>query len=343
MKKFYFSFLITILVFSVASAQQTLPNGLTPKEREQLPAYLRSFKETTKVIPTPPPTPVRTMAEWEEVQALCITWTGFPEILTEITRAAVNECKVYIVTDNQNQVTTALNNADVPLDSVVFVNHNYNSIWIRDYGPWTTYANDVDSLNIIDWIYNRPRPLDNVIPSAIANQMGLPIYEAINPPYDWVHTGGNHLRDGMGTAFSSELVLTENPDKTEAEIDQIAHDFLGVTNYVKFPILPYDAIHHLDMHMRVIDEETIIIGEYPEGVADGPQIEANIQYIKSQLTTAFGNPYEIIRMPMPPDQFDRYPDDNGYYRTYTNSLFINKTIIVPIYEEQYDTTALAIV
>lgn len=306
-----------------------------------MPRYIQSFQQTSKdLVPTPPPSPVRTMAEWEEVQALCITWTGFPGILTEITRAAVNECKVFIVTTNANQVSTALTNADVPLDSVVFVNHNYNSVWIRDYGPWTAYTNEVDTLTIIDWIYNRPRPQDNIIPSAIAAQMDLPFYEAITPPYDWVHTGGNHLRDGMGTAFSSELVLMENPDKTEAEIDQIASDFLGVNQYVKLPVLPYDAIHHLDMHMRIIDEETIIFGEYPEGIADGPQIEANIQYIKSQLSTPFGNPYEILRIPMPPDQYGRYPDNNGYYRTYTNSLFINKTVIVPIYEEQYDSTAL---
>lgn len=340
MKKRYYTFLLFFLTFFTATAQQVLPHYPTAKEQAQLPGYLQSFRESEKVVPTPPPVPVRTMAEWEEVQALCITWTGFPEILTEITRAAVNECKVFIVTTNPGQVSNLLNNADVPLDSVEFVEHNFNSIWIRDYGPWTTYTNDVDSLTIIDWIYNRPRPLDNVIPAAIASQMNLPIYEAITPPYDWVHTGGNHLRDGMGTAFSSELVLMENPDKTEAEIDQIAYEYLGVNEYVKLPVLPYDAIHHLDMHMRIIDEETIIFGEYPEGVADGPQIEANIQYIKSNLTTPFGNPYQILRMPMPPDQYGRYPDDDGFYRTYTNSLFINKTVIVPIYEEQYDTTSL---
>ena len=45
---------------------------------------------------------------------------------------------------------------------------------------------------------------------------------------------------------------------------------------------------------------------------------------------------------MPPDQFGRYPHEGGYYRTYTNALFVNKTILVPVYEAQYDTTALRI-
>lgn len=77
-------------------------------------------------------------------------------------------------------------------------------------------------------------------------------------------------------------------------------------------------------------------------MADGPYIEENLNYVLSNFNSVFGTPYEVVRIPMPPDQFDRYPDVNGYYRTFTNSLFINKLVLVPIYEEQYDTTALRI-
>ncbi|MCI5082258.1 MAG: agmatine deiminase family protein [Saprospiraceae bacterium] len=322
-------------------AQQPLPHFPTDDEQRISEAYFQQVRES-RVVPTPPPFPVRTMAEWEEVQAVMITWTGFPEILTEIARAAVEECTVLIVTTDPTGTASQLEAAGVALDNIEFIQEGFNSIWIRDYGPWTVYGNDVDSLVLVDWIYNRPRPLDDEIPLAAANHLDLEIYEAVAPPDDWVHTGGNHLRDGLGTAFSSDLVLDENPGKTEAEIDAIAQEYLGVERYIKLPKLPFDGIHHLDMHMRIIDEETIIVGQYPEGVADGPQIEANIEYIKTNFQTAFGNEYEFVRIPMPPDQFGRYPDDNGFYRTFTNALFINETIIVPIYEEQYDTTALRI-
>ena len=146
----------------------------------------------------------------------------------------------------------------------------------------------------------------------------------------------------MGTVFSSALVLEENPEKTEAQIDSIANVFLGANNYIKFPTLPFDGIHHLDMHMCVIDEETIIFGEYPEGISDGPQIEANIQYLVDSFQTAFGHAFNVVRIPMPPDASGRYPNQGGNYRTYTNSIFLNKTILVPTYQERYDTTALRI-
>ena len=159
---------------------------------------------------------------------------------------------------------------------------------------------------------------------------------------DWIHTGGNHLPDGLGTLFSSNLVLNENPGKSEAQIDSIADVFLGVKQYIKFPTLPFDGIHHLDMHMRVIDEETIFFGQYPEGIADGPQIEANIKYLQEGFSSSLGHAYNILRLPMPPDGNGRYPNQGGSYRTYTNSIFLNKTILVPTYEEKYDTTALRI-
>jgi agmatine/peptidylarginine deiminase/PKD repeat protein len=293
---------------------------------------------------TPPPAPVRLMAEWEEVQALLVSWDySHSELLREIVRHGARECQVYIFAEQPDSVEALLAQGEVPMDNIEILSPPYNSIWIRDYGPWTIYHNDVDSLMIADWKYNRFfRPDDDKIPAYIAEHLGLPVYEAAEEPYRWVHTGGNNLQDGMGTIFASDLVLRENPDKTEAEIDELAQLFLGAERFIKFPELPYDGISHIDMHMRFIDEETVFFGEYPEGVADGPQIEANIEYLREEFLTPFGNTYNILRLPMPPDANGLYPDNGGDYRTYTNSLFINETVLVPTYEERYDTTALRI-
>src|SRR5690348_6032002 len=45
---------------------------------------------------------------------------------------------------------------------------------------------------------------------------------------------------------------------------------------------------------------------------------------------------------MPPDAGGDYPNTGGDYRTYTNAVFVNKTIILPTYTQQYDTTAVRI-
>ena len=114
--------------------------------------------------------------------------------------------------------------------------------------------------------------------------------------------------------------------------------FFGIEDYRILSRLDFDTIHHLDMHMRILDEETIAIGEYPEGVADGPVIEQNLAWIRNHYRTPYGRPYRILRLPMPA-QAGLYPPMADYL-TYTNSVFINKTILVPIYEVPEDEEAL---
>lgn len=297
------------------------------------------------IIATLPPVEVRTMAEWEEVGALIISWkTEQESLLAEIVRHAVKECQVYILTGDPLSVNHDLVIAGISQEDRVkisFITESTNSIWMRDYGPWTVYHNDIGTMAFSDFLYNRPwRTDDDIVPYQVASELGIPIYNADEDPFEWVHTGGNFLRDGMGTAYSSDLTLRENSGKTGIEIKDYAKRFFGINDYRFIHRLSYDTIHHLDMHIRTLDEETLAVGWYPEGIADGPQIEINLDYIRQHFRTPFGNPYHIIRQQMPPHG-GIYPPQ-GEYRTYTNGVFINKTFLVPTYEEAYDSIALQI-
>jgi hypothetical protein len=186
----------------------------------------------------------------------------------------------------------------------------------------------------------------------LADHLGLEIYSTTAEPYNLMNTGGNWMSDGFGTAFESELVLDENqggstwwtsyPNHTTEEIEGILEDFMGVHTFVKMPTLPYDGIHHIDMHMKLLDESTLMVSEYPEGVADGPQINANMDYVLSNYTTRWGTPFDIVRIPSPPQLGGGYPDNDGWYETYSNAVFVNKKILLPTYYEAYDTTAIRI-
>ena len=304
------------------------------------------FKRAT--ITTPPTESVRPMAEWEEIDAITITWERYAETLSEIVRHAQHECKVYINCETAEKVKEDLALHEVEYnENVIFLeNQLFNSVWIRDYGPNSAYLNDVDSLIFVDWVYNREeRAEDDILPENFAEQVNIPLFQTTEGEFFLTATGGNFMSDGIGNGFSSRLVVEENLDKSEVEIDDIMHDFLGIDNYVKFDKLRYDGIHHIDMHMKMLDEERFIFGEYPEGRGDHDIIEANIEYLLATQLNAFGEPYEIIRIPMPPNfDFSHPGDPSGerHFKTYTNALFINKTILVPIYQEIYDVEALEI-
>ena len=354
---------LSILIFCLISISfygqedYPFPNYMTEQE---LKMNANSGPVMTRGISNPPEFPVRTMAEWEEIQSLVITWAGgnsLYAILKNIARYAKEECEVIILSSNPNSTQNYLNgNAGGGpldnLDNISFINTTYNSIWVRDYGGNTCYKNDVEEPILVDWIYNRNRPLDDVTPADVAEFKNIDLYETTTPPYDLVATGGNFMADGMGTGFSSELIIDENdgtgdygityPVHTVEEIESILQEFMGIDEYITMTVLPFDGIHHIDMHMVLINEETIMVGQYPQGVADGPQIEANMEYVISNYTTPWGTPYEIEWIVQPPDWGGQYPTgpfQGGDYRTYTNLVFVNKTVLVPSYEAQYDEQA----
>lgn len=338
--------LVTVSLFlSLSAISQDLPAGFGKGEQVLMDSYLQSLQQNShaKGFVTPPPfSKLRTMAEWEEIQSLVITWTTFPTILNEVVRYAQTETNVTIICSDSNVVKNSLISAGVPLTNLKYIIAPFNSIWHRDYGANTVYGNHVDSLLLVDWIYNRPRPKDDTIPAVLSTHFNIPLWETRQAPNDLIHTGGNFMSDGFGTAFSSKLTDTENPTKTAAQIDTIMKKFMGISRYVRMNTLPFDGIHHIDMHMKLLDEETLLIGKYPTGIADGPQIEANLLWVLSNFNSVFGTPYKVIRIPQPPDKNNLYPHQGGSYCTYANAVFVNKTVILPTYYTQYDTTAIRI-
>ena len=352
---------VAMLLMSTAIAQENqnaLPRYMTPEEEAQMRFYEHPSSEGRGLTIAPEYPELRTMAEWEEVQSLTIAWAYFFPILKQITKAAQEECEVIILSQDVNETEFYLlsNSGGVSgldnLDNVTILQADFNSIWMRDYAANTVYGNGVDDLILVDWIYNRPRPDDDVSPQVIANYLNIDLYCTTEDPTDLVNTGGNFMSDGFGSGFASRLILEENEPgneydvsaKSESEIDQIMTHWMGLERYIKMTELPNDLIHHIDMHMKLLDEERLMVSEYPEGVSDGPQIMANMEYLISNFNSVYGTPYEIIWIPAPPDNGE-WPllfQNNASYKTYTNAVFVNNTVLLPTYEEPFDSEAIEI-
>ncbi|GEM_PF-386134 len=329
MKYFITVFFLTV-ISTITLAQEILPKGLTEEEKKDYHEYLKHFEYGDKNT-QPPSTPPRTPAEFEEMDAVLLTWGGFSDELREIARHASQRVFVYIVADNPSAVQNFLTQGGVSMDNIFILTLDFNSIWVRDFGPQSVYLDGTDELALVDWVYNRPhRPEDNLIPYNFANVLDVPVFQMTSEPNKLTHTGGNLMFDGHGKAFSSELILAENASLTESQIDDIMYEYTGTETYIKMAELPYDNISHLDMHMKLIDEETLLVGEFPQGISDGPDIEENLAYLLNNYQTPYGRDYEVVRIPMVPSPTGNYPP-SAYYRTYTNSVFLNDLVLVPSY------------
>ena len=81
------------------------------------------------------------------------------------------------------------------------------------------------------------------------------------------------------------------------------------------------------MFVKIINDSTIIVGEYENQSAGYPGNYDLCNQVANQLTNETngdGRPFNVIRMPMP-------PYSNGITYTYVNSLIVNNKVLVPIY------------
>lgn len=285
----------------------------------------------------------RTMAEWEELDGILIAWDRLEDnrdIQVPLIEHASQEVKVYLVCNDSLNVEYHLNPQKANMKNIVLLYENYNSIWCRDYGPWTVYRNLADSLSFVDWIYEWN--FDDRIPAKLSLYFQIPSFEFSKDPYKLYFSGGNFMVDGHGTGFASRELLYSNITRNEGDIDAMFDTFMGVKRFIKLETLPDDPLNHIDMYMKLLDEETLLVGEFPEFVESSKIINRNIAYIQQNFGTCFGRPYKIVRIPMAPFATGSYFGTDGQFQSYTNSLIVNKTVIVPTYNHALDAVALDI-
>jgi agmatine/peptidylarginine deiminase len=278
--------------------------------------------ENTFQMLYPTRTPIRQPAEFEPMQSVLIRYPfGISyEIIAEM---AEDDEVITIVssTSEQTYIESQYQSQGINLDHCSFLIAPTDSYWTRDYGPWFIFNED-EGQGVIDFTYNRPRPNDNAIPSAYANDQGLPLY---NMPLE--HAGGNYMTDGQGISISTDLVWTENPGLTHSEIDGIVNDYLGIHTYHVVPDVNGQYIKHIDCWAKYLAPDKIMIRDVPQSHSQYNEIEAAVAYFESQ-TSSYDTPYEIVRIYTPNDQ------------PYTNSLILNDKVLIPITGSQWDDDAI---
>jgi hypothetical protein len=94
-----------------------------------------------------------------------------------------------------------------------------------------------------------------------------------------------------------------------------------------------------NMYMKILDFETILVSEIPDTLPDYNALEDFVSDI-SVIPNKFGGNYNIIRIANPPNSDGKYPTtQNEEVRSYTNSLIVNNTVIIPSFGLPYYDSA----
>lgn len=295
-----------------------LPIGLTSEEQQMLDRIGEAHRTTR-----PATGPIRNPGEFEPMTGVIVRYPfGNPtNLLAEYSQDTI---LWVIVEDSGDQAaaSSTLSSGGANMSNVDWIFAPTNSIWTRDYGPWFIIDGG-GAQGIVDHVYNRPRPLDDVIPAIIGGDWGIPVYGM-----DLEATGGNYMSDGRGTGMSTRLIIDENTGLSETEIDSIMNAYLGLERYEKLPYVQLGGIHHIDCWAKLLSPEKILVKEVAPSHSDYARIEANVAYLSS-LSNAYGRPYEIVRVYAPSDE------------PYTNSLIVNDKVFVPTYGTSWDDDAIA--
>jgi agmatine deiminase len=320
--------IMLLAVVLTASGEPLLPQWMTREESLMVDEIGRGHITTA-----PPGGWVETPAEFEKLRGIFVTWIYGSSSTNPIFRQIVEEageiCKVYIIvgsTSEQNSIIGYLQSYNVSLDSVDFYVWPRNSIWIRDYGPWFMRKHD-NAEGIVDFIYNRPRPLDDTIPWRIGQSWGIPVYGS---PLE--HAGGNFMVDGLGTGFASTLIQQENPWFTTTQIESLMLAYSGLDQFIILPRINIEYTGHIDLWTKILNDTLVMVGEYAPGHPNYSMLNDNADSI-SRCTNREGFPYMIVRIPMPWSTSSAPP-------SYLNSLFVNNKVLVPLYNLPEDDTAL---
>jgi len=310
----------TVLCVNPGLAQdmkKNLPIELTPEEET-----LTHLLGLHRTITDPPAGPVRAAVEWDEsIGVFCMyEVAGLMDELQE-------DNDVYIITENQNWWLSWLSSHGIPTTNFKFLIARTNTTLTRDYGPWFIWDGNHD-FGLVDIIYNRVRPYDDVIPEKISQEYGIPYYGV-----DLIHTGGNYYADGFGNAWSSRLVYHENPDKSEDEVNRLMLDYLGITRYITQEVDVKNSLQHFDTFGKILSPDSMIWGEFPELTDQKVYTEAALKYFQT-LQSAYGWPYKIHRMPL--------WDFSVSWTAYINALQTNKKIITNKYNTSHDAEVKAI-
>ena len=258
-------------------------------------------------------TPVnpRAIAEFEPMEGVLVRYPfGVPVSLIAEMSEDVMITTILANSSEEATVTSTYSSNGVNMVNTNFEYSPTDTYWIRDYGPWWI-EDGTDDVSISDYTYNRPRPDDNNIPGEMATFLSENLYLM-----GLEHSGGNYMTDGMGIAVSSDLVAEENSSLTQAQIDQIMEDYLGIQTYHVVDDPNGDYIKHVDCWAKFLDIDKILIREVPIGHSQYDEIEAVVDYFETQ-TSSYGTPYEIYRV------------DTSNDEPYINSLILNDKVLLP--------------
>ena len=199
-----------------------------------------------------------------------------------------------------------------------------SNIWARDWGPIT--GMDSDENNKTAYFFQYPResavPVINNREKILSNY----VYDGIHTDTAFQFEGGNLMVGQNGQCFTGVdgKGIVKFPDYYEKRRQILLATGCREVYFLKNP--EGERTGHIDVYVKIISENKVILADY-DRASSKAFMQENEELLK-QLN------YEVVRI--------RNPSTLTEMLTYVNSLIIGKNAFVPIYNHEYDDSALSV-
>ncbi|WP_283578873.1 agmatine deiminase [Limosilactobacillus ingluviei] len=315
--------------------------------------------------------PFRLVAEFAPQQESLLVWPQRPDnwrnggkpaqkIVTQIAEQIAQTQPVTVFV-NQDQYL----NARTRLSSKIrVVEMSSNDAFIRDYGPF--FVSNGHELRTVDFTFNAwgglidglyfPWHFDDQIARKIADYFRLPSHRVKT-----VLEGCAIHTDGCGTGIGTRDVLLaedRNPKMTEAVMNQLLHDELGIEKmiWLDHGYFLDETGGDVDNLLNFVAPHQIVLTWTDDQADPVYQVCRAAEKILRQATDAQGQPFEIHRLQIPQiltlttTEAATVEDINGSMprnigqrltATYVNYITTTKQIIMPLFDDPADELAQA--
>ena len=290
-------------------------------------------------------------ADFEQNEAVLIAYEREPleghqdkllaaqrDVLIEIIAACHTAVDITVLVsdeESQNTLNQAITEKRIDKTDVRIVGLDFNSLWIRDYGA-IQVRDGKGKLSWLDFDYYLPgdhwvndegqrynRTDDDQAFVKLANELGQQVKSV-----KLVLHGGALLSNGDGLILISEAVFDWNYKRfgySEQETAERFKECFPGNQLVFVSPLVGEPTHHLDMFMLFTDSRTLVLGTYSARYDEVNRVKLN-RLAKNLSELSVGQEkLHIERIPMPPH------GKKIWGGSYTNVLFANKKLLLPIY------------
>lgn len=283
-------------------------------------------------------------ASWPgKIHTIFAPYSEFVKRLAESEKVCIN------VADEAMRAfaTGHLEKAGVDMSQVSFYFHPTNDAWCRDHGPAFLVNPEAGQKKVVvDWDYNAwggkypPYDLDDVIPTRIAEQLGLPVF---NPGI--IMEGGSVDFNGHGTLITSKQCLlnqNRNPHLNQEQVETYLRDYYGVEQvlWVDEGIVGDDTDGHIDDTVRFVNQDTVItVVEDNKDDENYGILQQNLRQLKAMRLSS-GRSLNVVELPMPDPVIW---EDQRLPASYANFYICNRYVIVPTFRQPKDDKVCRII